>query len=137
MITWNFPWSPSSPIYPARCQRVGMPGLCSIDRFSAYCPRQRFKWLCSQHTFANQLPFLASTSRHLDSNIKGGCVYEERVLRCPQTGQVQLGLSCKGTKCSDTGTGDLGVLTTHETSPMEMTTIPISHMGWLHRSQSE
>ncbi len=28
-----------------------------------------------------------------------------------------LGLSCKANKCSDAGTGDLGVLTTHETSP--------------------
>ncbi len=28
-----------------------------------------------------------------------------------------LGLSCKATKCSDAGTGDLGVLTTHEISP--------------------
>ncbi len=29
----------------------------------------------------------------------------------------RLGLSCKASKCSDAGTGDLGVLTTHETSP--------------------
>ncbi len=29
----------------------------------------------------------------------------------------RLGLSCKANKCSDVGTGDLGVLTTHETSP--------------------
>ncbi len=29
----------------------------------------------------------------------------------------RLGLSCKANKCSDTGTGDLGVLTTHETLP--------------------
>ncbi len=28
-----------------------------------------------------------------------------------------LGLSCKANICSDAGTGDLGVLTTHETSP--------------------
>ncbi len=28
------------------------------------------------------------------------------------------GLSCKANKCSDTGTGDLGVLTTHEASPL-------------------
>ncbi len=30
----------------------------------------------------------------------------------------RLSLSCKVDKCSDTGTGDLGVLTTHETSPL-------------------
>ncbi len=29
----------------------------------------------------------------------------------------RLGLSCKVNKCSDAGTGNLGVLTTHETSP--------------------
>ncbi len=29
----------------------------------------------------------------------------------------RLGLSCKANKCSDTGTGDLGVLTAHEISP--------------------
>ncbi len=28
-----------------------------------------------------------------------------------------LGLSCKANKCSDAGTGDLGVLTIHEASP--------------------
>ncbi len=28
----------------------------------------------------------------------------------------RLGLSCKANKCSNAGTGDLGVLTTHETS---------------------
>ncbi len=30
-----------------------------------------------------------------------------------QIGQAQLGLSCKAIKCSDAGTGDLGVLTAH------------------------
>ncbi len=30
----------------------------------------------------------------------------------------KLGLSCKANKCSHTGTGDLGVLTTHEPSPI-------------------
>ncbi len=29
----------------------------------------------------------------------------------------KLGLSCKANKCSDAGTGDLGVLLTHEISP--------------------
>ncbi len=29
----------------------------------------------------------------------------------------KLGLSCKANKCSDAGTGDLGVLTANETSP--------------------
>ncbi len=29
----------------------------------------------------------------------------------------RLGLGCKVNKCSDAGTGDLGMLTTHETSP--------------------
>ncbi len=38
---------------------------------------------------------LASPSCRLDSNQKGGCVCEERTLRSSQTGQAQLGLSCK------------------------------------------
>ncbi len=29
----------------------------------------------------------------------------------------KLGLTCKATKCSDAGTGDLGVLTSHDKSP--------------------
>ncbi len=51
------------------------------------------------------------------------------MLRRSQTRQAQLGLSCKANKCIDTGTGDLGVLTTHETSPMEMTKIPSTHLA--------
>ncbi len=43
---------------------------------------------------------------------------EERTLRRSQTGQAQLGLSCKASKCSDAGTGDPGVLPTQETLPM-------------------
>ncbi len=64
---------------------------------------------------------LASPSPHLDSNRKGRCVSEERTLRNSQTGKAQLSLSCKATKCSDAGTGDLGVVTTHETLPVKMT----------------
>ncbi len=59
---------------------------------------------------------LAPPSRHLDENRKGGCVREERTLPRSQTGQAQPGLSCKATKCSGAGTGDIGVLTAHETS---------------------
>ncbi len=36
------------------------------------------------------------------------------------SGQAQLCLSCKASKCSDVGTGDLGVLTAYETSSMNM-----------------
>ncbi len=42
-------------------------------------------------------------------------------LRRSQTGHVQIGLSCKVSKCSDTGNGALGVLITHETSLMQAT----------------
>ncbi len=51
------------------------------------------------------------------------------MLRRSQTRQAQLGLSCKANKCIDTGTGDLGVLPTRETSPTEMTTIPCTHLA--------
>ncbi len=43
---------------------------------------------------------------------------EEQTLRRSQTGQGKLGLSCKAFKCNGTGTGDLGVLLTQETSSM-------------------
>ncbi len=36
----------------------------------------------------------------------------------------RLGLSCKPNKCSETGTGDLGVLPTHETSSIQI--VPVS-----------
>ncbi len=98
-------------------QRVGMSGLGS--RLSTYGPIKRSKWRCNQHTSADQTPIPCVQSRHMDSNRKGGCVCEERTLRRSQTGQAQLGLSCKATKCSDAGTVDLGVLTTHETSSRE------------------
>ncbi len=57
---------------------------------------------------------LASPSRYLDSKRKGGFEFEEWMLQCSRTGQAQHGLSCKAAKCSDAGTGDLGVLPTHE-----------------------
>ncbi len=60
-----------------------------------------------------KLLILASPS---DSNLKVGCVREERTLWLSQSGQAQLGLSCEASKCSDAGTGDLGVLPTEETS---------------------
>ncbi len=47
-------------------------------------------------------------------------------LRRSQTGQTQIGLSCKAPKRSDTGTGALGVLITHETSLMHY---PLLHHG--------
>ncbi len=53
---------------------------------------------------------LASPSRHLDKNPKGRLVKSGRK-------PDKLGSSCKANKYSDTGTGDLGVLPTHETSP--------------------
>ncbi len=71
---------------------------------------------------------LASPPRHLDSNRKGGCVCEERTVRRYQTRQAQPGLSCKASKCSYTGTGDLCVLTTQETSSMKMTTTRTTHL---------
>ncbi len=57
----------------------------------------------------------------------------------------RLGLSCKASKCSDTGTRDLGVLTTHETSLIELTTSvligdacstrPVQGSKYMHRSE--
>ncbi len=75
-------------------------------------------WRCSQHTpLSIKLLFLASPSRQLDLNRNEACVCEERTLRRSQTRQAQRGLTCKAAKCSDAGTGTLGVLTTHEPSP--------------------
>ncbi len=88
-----------------------------------WAPTALQKGLCSG-VVSTPLPIkllsLASLSRHQDSNRKGGCLCEEQTLRSSQTGQAQLGLSCKGSKCSDTRTMDLGVLTTHETSAMQL-----------------
>ncbi len=41
-------------------------------------------------------------------------------LRSGALKRERLGLSCKANKCSDAGTGDLGVLPTHETSLMKV-----------------
>ncbi len=107
------------------CQRVGMPGLGS--RLSTCCPTKRSKWRCSQHTSADQTPIpcvpVASPGLKPKGG-RGGGVCEERTLRRSQTGQAQLGLSCKASKCSDAGTGDLSVLPAHETSPMNRLVMP-------------
>ncbi len=81
-------------------QKVGMPGLGS--KLSTYWQKRK----CGQHTSAkqNSIPWVSVVSPGLKPN--------RRVWRA-----VRLGLSCKATKCSDAGTGDLGVLTAHETSP--------------------
>ncbi len=50
-------------------------------------------------------------------------------LRRSQTGHAQSGLSCKAPKCSDTGTGALGVLITHETSLMQATITRTTHLA--------
>ncbi len=53
-----------------------------------------------------------AVSTHLP-NQKGGCV------KSGNSGALKsdrLGVNCKANKCSDAGTGDLGVLTTCETS---------------------
>ncbi len=41
----------------------------------------------------------------------------------------KLGLGCEANKCSDAGTGDLGVLPTHETSSMQMSIIRTTHLA--------
>ncbi len=73
------------------------------------------KWLYSQHTSADQtpIPWVPVASPGLKTEREGvksgrSDVYNLR----------NLGLSYKANKCSDTGTGDLGVLTTHEISFM-------------------
>ncbi len=44
-------------------------------------------------------------------------------------GKLNLAFRCKASKCSDAGTGYLGVLTTHETSSMQMTTTRTTHLA--------
>ncbi len=57
---------------------------------------------------------LAPTSRHLDSNQKGGYVKSGRSgAHKPD----KFGLGCEVNKCSDAGTEGLGVLPTQETLP--------------------
>ncbi len=66
----------------------------------------------SAHLQIKLLSF-ASPSRRLDKNQQEG-------VKNGRSGAIKpdrLDLSCKANKCSDAGTGDLGVLTTHETSP--------------------
>ncbi len=50
-------------------------------------------------------------------------------LRRSQTGQDQIGLSCKASKCNNAGTGALGVLITHETSLMQATITRTTHLA--------
>ncbi len=61
-----------------------------------------------------------------------GVVCEERTLRRSQAGRAYLGSSYKATKCNDTGTGDLSVLNTHETSPcFSLGDAGATHLGWM------
>ncbi len=68
---------------------------------------------------------LVFPSRYLDKTknegVKSGCSGALKLDR--------LGLSCKANICNDTGTGDLGVLSTHETSPMKMKTLEWGRTG--------
>ncbi len=65
--------------------------------------------LYCQYTSADQIPTpcvpVASTNREV---VKGGCPGALKSDR--------FSLSCRANKCSDAGIGDLGVLTTQETS---------------------
>ncbi len=90
------------------CQRVGMPGLGST--LSPKCQNGEVV----SRPLPTKLLYTASLSRHLDYNQKGECVCEERTLGRSQTGQAQLGFNFKASKCSDAGTGDLGVLPPQE-----------------------
>ncbi len=87
-------------------QWLGVPGLGS--RLSTYWHTKRpNKWRCCHHTSADLTPIPRVTW------IKT----EREGVRSEYSGAHKpgmLGLSCKATKCSDAGTGDLGVLTTHE-----------------------
>ncbi len=92
-----------------RSQRVGAPGLDS--RLSTYwSTKWSSKWRCNQQTSVDQTPVPCVPA----SNQKGGCV------KSGCSGSLKpdrFGLSCKANKCSDAGTGDLGVLTIHKISP--------------------
>ncbi len=93
-----------------------MPGLGS--RLSTYWPTKwPNKWWCWQHTSAKQIsipcyPFALPRLK------PKGRVCEERTL----------GLSSEASNCSDAGTGDLDVLTSHEASLMKVTRILYPHI---------
>ncbi len=95
------------------CQSVAMPGLAG-SRLSTYWPTKwSNKWRCSElHTSAEQTPTPCAPVALSGLNQKGGCSSALKPDR--------LGLSGKDNQCSDAGTGDLGVLTIHETSPMKI-----------------
>ncbi len=93
-----------------------MPGLGI--RLSTY------KWRCnSQHTSDDQTPTPCVRVTLIKTKRKGLCVKSGRSSAL-KPGKLNL-----ATKCSDAGTGDLGVLTTHEASPMEMTTVRNTHLA--------
>ncbi len=88
---WSFWWT-----FPTfEYQRVS-------SRLSTYWPTKWLnEWRWSQHTTAGQTPGLKSKTRGVKSGRSSGLK------------PGRLGLSYKANKCSDTGTGDLGVLPTH------------------------
>ncbi len=86
-----------------------MPGLGS--RLSTCLPTKSPSGGVVSTPLPIKLLSLTSPSRHLDSTQKGGCVKSGR---CSAHKPGKLGLNCKANKCSDAGTGDPGVLTTHE-----------------------
>ncbi len=95
------------------CQRVGTPGLGS--RLSTYWPTKWCnKWWCNQHTSADQTPITCVPVAWAGLKPKG------RVWRAGApalSNRTGLARAAKPKHCSDAGTGDLGVLTTHERSP--------------------
>ncbi len=95
-------YSPTTPF--AKGQRVGTPGLGG--RLSTYrTTTWSNKWLCNQRTSANPTPIpcvsVASPGLRSKGSGRSGTLKPDRL----------------GLICSDAGTEDLGVLTTHETSP--------------------
>ncbi len=68
------------------------------------------KWRCNQHTSADQteipcVPWIKAQGEDVNSGRPGAHKPDK------------IGLSCKANKCSDAGTGDLGVLSIREISP--------------------
>ncbi len=98
----------------AWCQWIGMLGQGS--RLSTYWYlKQSNKWWCSHHTSADQTPTpCVPWVKTKMEGVKSGSSGPHK--------PGKLGLSYKTNKCSDAGTGDLGVLPTHETSPIELAT---------------
>ncbi len=102
-------------IKPVRKPEKSFGCQCTDSRLSTYWRKTwSNKLRCCHHTSVDQtpIPCVPAASPGLKPNIES--------VKSRRSGDHKpdtFGLSCKATKCSDAGAGDLGMLTTHETSP--------------------